>query len=719
MPKAKKATKKFQKQHLKDVLERRKKTQKIKIGITNRKKQKSYRRENENFTESKGKDRIQENKPIRNLQENQAGDFVKNLDEMDLDDFFGSEGEGLTENEYPSDYSEPSKNESDELGNDDENCDNSEKAELNKNITKMRKQSVIGKSGSQHKEQLQALKEKDPKFYKYLQENDAELLDFDVSDDGLDDDDDYGSQDEYDDLENETLGSLEQGSVEAHKKETSQLLLTKEMVSTWQKSIIEKHSLRSLRRLLLAFRAGAHIDEDEDGVPYAYKITSPAVFNNLIVVCLKYVTDVFDHYLNYAEEDSKKKLPSANTKWKSIEPLVKSYLISLLHMLRNLSEDDMIYFVVKESEKSVPYYLCFPRLSRDYLKALLGLWASAQDKVRIISFLNIRKLGSTGSSHFIDTCLKGIYTTFVRYCKSTTVYTIPSINLMSNCGVEIYGLNFKASYQSGFVYIRQLAIHLRNSMLVKSKESYQAVYNWQFIHCLEFWSQVLATYCDQKYLAENGECQLQALIYPLVQVCLGVIRLIPTAQHFPLHFHCLRAMIRIIQKTGTFIPLAPHIFDILDSAEIHRKPKPSTLKSLDFTLNLKAPKNYLGTRIYQDGICEELVDIMLEYYGSFCLSIAFPELAIPAIVQLKRHIKKSKNSKFNKQLHHLVEKFEQNSKYIEQHRAQIEFAPNDRAKVETFMQNTDPDNTPLGSYVSAVRTLKIQRLRILKPENHN
>ncbi len=39
---------------------------------------------------------------------------------------------------------------------------------------------------------------------------------------------------------------------------------------------------------------------------------------------------------------------------------------------------------------------------------------------------------------------------------------------MSNCAVEIYGLDLKSSYQSAFGYIRQLAIHLRNSMNIKS-----------------------------------------------------------------------------------------------------------------------------------------------------------------------------------------------------------------------------------------------------------
>lgn len=109
-----------------------------------------------------------------------------------------------------------------------------------------------------------------------------------------------------------------------------------------------------------------------------------------------------------------------------------------------------------------------------------------------------------------------------------------------------------------------------------------------------------------------------------------------------------------------------------------------------------------------------MVDIMLDYYACFSLSIAFPELVIPAIVQLKRHIKKSKNIKFNKQLHNLVDKFEQNSKYIEQHRSQVDFAPNNRAQVEAFLRNVDPESTPLGAYAKATHKLREQRKKLIE-----
>lgn len=51
------------------------------------------------------------------------------------------------------------------------------------------------------------------------------------------------------------------------------------------------------------------------------------------------------------------------------------------------------------------------------------------------------------------------------------------------------------------------------------QDSLKAVYNWQFVHAIDFWSLLLSS------ASEAGqESPLRQLIYPLVQTALGAIR---------------------------------------------------------------------------------------------------------------------------------------------------------------------------------------------------
>jgi nucleolar complex protein 2 len=87
--------------------------------------------------------------------------------------------------------------------------------------------------------------------------------------------------------------------------------------------------------------------------------------------------------------------------------------------------------------------------------------------------------------------------------------------------IELYSCNTKLAYEHVFVYIRQLAIHLRNAMNLKKKESYQAVYNWQYVHSLILWSKLLSALVK----TDNGFNEyLQPLIYPLIQCFFGTIK---------------------------------------------------------------------------------------------------------------------------------------------------------------------------------------------------
>jgi nucleolar complex protein 2 len=121
---------------------------------------------------------------------------------------------------------------------------------------------------------------------------------------------------------------------------------------------------------------------------------------------------------------------------------------------------------------------------------------------------------------------------------------------MKNSASEIFCLNHQAAYQHAFRFIRQLAIHLRDSMKLKTKvcynsnipalfkrfitqESYKQVYNWQYVHAIDFWSLVLARACEVQGSADGVKTEdMRPLIYPLVQIATGAIKCVTHMSKF-------------------------------------------------------------------------------------------------------------------------------------------------------------------------------------------
>lgn len=223
--------------------------------------------------------------------------------------------------------------------------------------------------------------------------------------------------------------------------------------------------------------------------------------------------------------------------------------------MNQLSDPKMLAFILKQMENQLPYFGPFPKLSKNLLKKMLDLWGSATETVRILAFINIRRMALDFPYPFIGSCLKGIYLTYVRNAKFTNPKTLPLINFMSNCVTEIYGLDWNLSYQHMFVYIRQLAIILRTSFNTKSKDSYDTVYNWQFVNSIRAFVRIFSAYPNQPVL--------QLLLHPLIQIIQGVISLVPTARYFPLRFQCVRMMNEIAMfNTGTYVNGLPFLLEV-------------------------------------------------------------------------------------------------------------------------------------------------------------
>ena len=223
------------------------------------------------------------------------------------------------------------------------------------------------------------------------------------------------------------------------------------------------------------------------------------------------------------------------------------YLTQLCTLISRVSEPSVSAVLLKHVHQMIPFFQAYPKGGKQLLGKMISCWCQGEETVRILALMCIVRI--VRGTPLLEAAIKQMYMAYVKNCKFTSPSTLPHINFMRRSLVEVLGLDHNLAYYQAFIHIRQLAIHLRNAIVNKKKDSVQAVYNWQYIHSLELWGALLGH--------AAGSQILQPLVYPLVQVVLGTLRLVPTSKYFPLRFHCGAILTSLSTATGTFIPILP------------------------------------------------------------------------------------------------------------------------------------------------------------------
>lgn len=697
MGKQTKSTKKFLRTQLDSTIKRRRDHQKKRKVIersTAAKKQKQLRN-----TGKKGKGARDADAPedLAEFDDEDVADKMEtggNFKGMSVDDFLGGGFKSADAED-----GEDSEGDDDEEDSDDEDADDLEDVEG---------MSDDDEDEGMHAQDLEKLKEKDPEFYAYLQENDKELLEF-----GQESDEEEQSE------EDERPSKSEASSSKAAQVESGPQRVTLKMLAGWQKSMLSHRSLKALRRLLIAFRCAVK-PEEEDKRPEgaSFIIEEARVFNKLVLTALKYTPVVLQHHVPITEDKrGNVKIPSNNKKWNLIKKPIQSYFSNLFQLTETLTEPRMLEIVVRESTRMVPFALCIPKTTREFIKVALNLWSSqvSEDGVRMSAFLTLRRLGMSGGTASLENVLRGVYSSYIQSSRSVSIHIQPMLNLMKNTAVELYLVDADVAYTQAFGFIRQLAIHLRNCVKTKTKDTFKAVLNWQFVSAIDFWSLLLARACDVESERQAGvESPLKPLLYPLVQVATGVVGLVPNSRYFPYRLHLLQSMMRIVSRTGTYIPLAPSILSVFEAPEFQRKLKGSTAAPIDFSTTLRAPTQLVRTRPYSNQLLSEYSFLLLEFLASQSRSIAFPELVLPLQIQLKRLSKSTTNNKFQTEAKQLLDKSHQTALWVTKQRDAIDFTPKDLDKVKDW--EMDAKENPLEGMLRLAKKVRAKQEALIKAQ---
>eukprot|EP00960_Hanusia_phi_P019459 574349-Hanusia_phi.AAC.7 len=310
MGKISKATKKFSQKRLSDELKARK--MRKKINYREKKKWGARKSPEELEAEKKGKsDEEEEEEEEQEEEEEEEEGKVKVKGQGKKGDDYDKDVEDFLEKGFFEALEEEEASEADSEGEGEEDEDDEELSDTD----------AIAK----HKQDLEKLKLEQPEFYKYLQENDKDLLNFD------------DSEDEGEEEGKETAGDQEEGDEDDGVK-----ILTLQMLDRWNRSLLGGESFKGLRDLIRAFESACNVDDvvdtkgkDAEAVERAktkfkFRIVSAPVFERLMRMCLTKMHIYFSLYLKVkpsedGEAGTKKFNPQSSDRWKRISLPIKAY----------------------------------------------------------------------------------------------------------------------------------------------------------------------------------------------------------------------------------------------------------------------------------------------------------------------------------------------------------------------------------------------------------
>eukprot|EP00744_Colponema_vietnamica_P003828 GILI01005807.1.p1 GENE.GILI01005807.1~~GILI01005807.1.p1 ORF type:complete len:656 (-),score=244.80 GILI01005807.1:176-2143(-) len=538
----------------------------------------------------------------------------------------------------------------------------------------------------EHQDQLERLKETDPGFYSFLEDEDPTLLQFGQDDMELVED--GSGSDAETDVDDEDVGEEEEGK-------------TVRITEAELAEVIKERKVASMLDIFLsAVRELGYKVKDSATPTTTRKFDDPELVKGALHRIAKRVGESLPSLL---------KNGSFKTHRAKIQ--IRRFLSALVSAANEGSNDPVMVAVLMQSlAPFVPVLHTLKGQTKSVLKMALNMCTAPEEVIRLASYTVVRAIATRAAgtrTMYQSTAFKGIFLALVRTANNYTIHTLPVIGFLMSSVVDLYGTDLEAAYQHTFVYTRQLAVYLRAALQQQSQANVRAVFNWQYLNALRTWGLVVSSY--------HEPAQLGPLIHPVVQVALGVMDLFASPRMFPMHLHILEMLNHISTRAnGVYIPLTTYLLRILTSpalslnaSEKRGRDDKDEKDRVDLQFTMRIKKSQHKSMDYKTAVWRETLYLLTEHLATHSSTIGFPE-AFWAVESTLRKLKKEvKLPKINGMITALLRHIETTSAKIKGKRDQVNFGPCDMVSVKMFEDDLKANGNALVSYHASLRQSRV------------
>ncbi|KAG0483787.1 hypothetical protein HPP92_011871 [Vanilla planifolia] len=355
--------------------------------------------------------------------------------------------------------------------------------------------------------------------------------------------------------------------------------LNSHTIDVWCWMVMEQLNGPALPNLMNSFRAACRYGFESDE-RHTYQVPMKNVFSKVLTFVLCEADGIFRKMLGVPDSCRKEIFlkSQSSSLWIKIRPLMKSYLRSCLLLLNQVTDIQIIVFILSRVKASAVFFSSFPSLTKLLIKISVHLWVTGEEDLSLFSFSVVLEIVSKLHSDCYDTCLMKTYKAFVGQSKFFDSANLKRFQFLENSIVELYSFDLQNSYHHILASLQQLAYTLSQAIKTKKKEELIKVCNWQYINSISLWVKFLV--CN----LQNHD--LLPLFSLSVVVINGIVHLFPGHRYFPLRFRCVQMLNQLSLASGIFVPVVSLVLDFVEHKVSNADS--SHVKSFNYSSVLKA-----------------------------------------------------------------------------------------------------------------------------------